>query len=216
MFGFQRVGDLIWAAADSRCRGFLLGATAGRTTINGEGLQHEDGHSHLMAMTVPTCRSYDPAYAYELAVIIEHGLKRMFVEGVDEFYYLTIYNENYDMPGLPADPDIKEGIVNGIYPLKTVKPAGAKHEVQLLGSGVILNDVLRAQQMLAERFNVASTVYSVTSYPQLRRDALECERHNRLHPEGEGKLPFVQKGTRQHEAGRSSPPATIMRSAARD
>ncbi|MBY0512386.1 MAG: pyruvate dehydrogenase (acetyl-transferring), homodimeric type [Gemmataceae bacterium] len=191
MFGFQRVGDLIWAAADCRTRGFLLGATAGRTTINGEGLQHEDGHSHLMAMTVPTCRAYDPAYGYELAVIVEDGINAMFVRNEECFYYLTVYNENYEMPALPGE-DVREGIVRGMYPLKTVKPDGAKLEVQLLGSGVILNEALRAQQLLAEKYGVASTVYSVTSYQMLRRDALECERYNRLHPDGEGKLAYVQ------------------------
>jgi pyruvate dehydrogenase E1 component len=192
MFGFQRVGDLIWAAADCRTRGFLMGATAGRTTINGEGLQHEDGHSPLMAMTVPTCRTYDPAYGYELAVIVEEGINAMFVRNEECFYYLTVYNENYEMPGMPGEA-VREGIVRGIYPVKTAKPNGAKQEVQLLGSGVILNEALRAQQLLAEKYGVASTVYSVTSYQMLRRDALECERYNRLHPAGEGKLPFVQK-----------------------
>ena len=191
MFGFQRIGDLAWAAADARCRGFLMGATAGRTTINGEGLQHEDGHSHLMAATIPTCRAYDPAFAYELSVIIEDGINAMYVRGEECFYYLTVYNEAYPMPAMPGE-DVREGIVRGIYAYKTVKPAGAKHEVQLLGSGVILNEALRAQAILAEKFGVASTVYSVTSYPQLRRDALECERHNRLHPDGEGRLPFIQ------------------------
>ena len=192
MFGFQRVGDLIWAAADCRTRGFLMGATAGRTTLNGEGLQHEDGHSHLIALTVPTCRAYDPAFGYELAVIIEEGINAMFVRNEECFYYLTIYNENYDMPAMPGE-DVREGIVRGIYPFKTVTPERSKHEVQLLGSGVILNEALRAQQILAERFGVASTVFSVTSYQLLRRDALECERYNRLHPDGEGKLAYVQK-----------------------
>ena len=193
MFGFQRVGDLIWAAADSRCRGFLLGATAGRTTLNGEGLQHEDGHSHLAAMTVPTCRAYDPSFAYELAVIIEHGINRMFVEGIDEFYYLTIYNENYDMPAMPEGEGVRDGIIRGMYPFKTVTPDKAKHEVQLLGSGVIMIEVLKAQQILAEKYGVASTVYSATSYVALKKDAIECERYNRLHPAGEGKLAYVQK-----------------------
>ena len=191
MFGHQRVGDLVWAAADSRCRGFLMGATAGRTTLNGEGLQHQDGHSHLLALTVPTCRAYDPAFAYELAVIVEEGVNAMFVRGEECFYYLTVYNENYDMPPMPEGA--RDGIVKGLYLFKTVKPAGAKHEVQILGSGVILNEALRAQQILAEKYKVASTVYSATSYQMLRRDAIECERHNRLHPKGEAKSPFVQQ-----------------------
>jgi pyruvate dehydrogenase E1 component len=192
MFGFQRIGDLAWAAADARCRGFLMGATAGRTTINGEGLQHEDGHSHLVAATIPTCRSYDPAWAYELAVIIEHGINSMFVQNVEEFYYLTVYNEAYDMPAMPGE-QVREGIIRGLYPFKSVKPPLATAEVQLLGSGVILREVLRAQQILADKYGVASTAYSATSYQQLRRDALECERHNRLHPAGERKQAYVQK-----------------------
>jgi len=191
MFGFQRIGDLAWAAADARCRGFLMGATAGRTTINGEGLQHEDGHSHLVAATIPSCRSYDPAWAYELAVIIEHGINRMYVQNIDEFYYLTIYNEAYDMPAMPNE-QVRDGILKGLYPFKTVKPDGAKHEVQLLGSGVIIQDVLRAQKILAEKYGVASTVYSATSYQELRRDALACERYNRLHPDAEAKVPHVR------------------------
>jgi pyruvate dehydrogenase E1 component len=191
MFGFQRVGDLIWAAADSRARGFLMGATAGRTTLNGEGLQHEDGHSHLIALTVPTCRAYDPAFGYEVATIVEEGINRMFVRGEDLFYYLTIYNESYDMPAMP--PGVRDGILKGLYPFKTVKPDGAKHTVQLLGSGVILREVLRAQEILATRYQVASTVFSATSYQELRRDAIECERVNRLHPERPKQVPYVQQ-----------------------
>ncbi len=191
MFGFQRIGDLVWAAADSRCRGFLMGATAGRTTINGEGLQHEDGHSHINAMTVPSCRAYDPAFAYELAVIIEDGVNAMFVRNEECFYYLTVYNENYEMPAMPKE-DVREGIVRGIYAFKTVKPEGATREVQLLGSGVILNEALRAQKILAEKYNVASTVYSVTSYQMLRRDAIEAERHNRLHPDEPALMSYVE------------------------
>jgi pyruvate dehydrogenase E1 component len=191
MFGFQRVGDLIWAAADSRCRGFLMGATAGRTTLNGEGLQHEDGHSHIEALTVPTCRAYDPAFGYEVATIVEEGINRMFVKGEDLFYYLTIYNESYDMPAMPQG--VRDGILKGLYPFKTVKPDGAKHTVQLLGSGVILREVLRAQEILATKYNVASTVYSATSYQELRRDAIECERLNRLHADRPKRLPYVQQ-----------------------
>jgi pyruvate dehydrogenase E1 component len=192
MFGFQRTGDLFWAAADARTRGFLMGATAGRTTLNGEGLQHEDGHSHLLALTVPTCRAYDPAFGYEFAVIVEEGINAMFVRNEECFYYLTVYNENYEMPAMPGE-EVREGIIRGIYPYKTVKPDGAKHEVQILGSGVILNEALRAQQILAEKYKVASTVYSVTSYQILRRDAIECVRHNRLHPGSGEKVPYVRK-----------------------
>ncbi len=192
MFGFQRTGDLAWAAADARCRGFLLGATAGRTTINGEGLQHEDGHSPLVAMSIPTCRTYDPAFAYEISVVIEEGINAMYVRGEECFYYLTVYNEAYDMPAMPGE-QVRDGIVKGLYPFKTVKPEGAKLEVQLLGSGVILNEVLKAQQILAEKYNVASTVYSATSYQMLRRDAIECERFNRLHPDQPGKMAYVQQ-----------------------
>ena len=191
MFGFQRVGDLIWAAGDSRCRGFLIGATAGRTTLNGEGLQHQDGHSHLAALTVPTCRAYDPAWGYEVATIIEEGINRMYVKGEDLFYYLTIYNESYDMPPMPEG--VREGILKGLYPFKTVKPEDAKHTVQLLGSGVILREVLRAQEILGSRYNVASTVYSATSYQELRRDAITCERLNRLHPDRPRHVPYVEQ-----------------------
>jgi pyruvate dehydrogenase E1 component len=191
MFGFQRVGDLIWAAADSRCRGFLMGATAGRTTLNGEGLQHEDGHSHLAALTVPSCMAYDPAYGYETATIVEDGIKRMYVNGEELFYYLTIYNEAYDMPAMPEG--VREGILKGLYALKSVKPEGAKHTVQLLGSGVILREVLKAQTILAEKYQIASTVFSATSYQQLRRNCIEVERHNRLHPDQPRQIPYVEQ-----------------------
>jgi pyruvate dehydrogenase E1 component len=189
MFGFQRIGDLAWAAADARCRGFLMGATAGRTTLNGEGLQHEDGHSHLVAMTIPTCRAYDPAYAYELAVIIEDGINRMYVKGEECFYYLTVYNESYDMPAMPEGA--RDGIIKGIYPLKTVDSAKGKPTVELLGSGVILNEVVRAQAILGEKFGIGSRVHSVTSYQELRRDAIECERWSRMHPDKEPRKPYV-------------------------
>ncbi len=191
MFGFQRVGDLIWAAADSRARGFLMGATAGRTTLNGEGLQHEDGHSHIMALTIPTCRAYDPAFAYELAVIIEEGIQRMFVRGEDVFYYLTVYNESYDMPAMP--PGMRENILKGLYAFRQLAPEKPRATVQLLGSGVILNEVLRAQTLLAEKYQIASTAYSVTSYQELRRDCLECERTNRLHPDQPPRKSHVQQ-----------------------
>jgi pyruvate dehydrogenase E1 component len=159
--------------------------------LNGEGLQHEDGHSQLVATTVPTCRAYDPAWGYEVAAIVEEGINRMFVKGEDLFYYLTIYNESYDMPAMPQG--VREGILKGLYPYKTAKPDGATHTVQLLGSGVILREVLRAQEILATKYQIASTVYSATSYQELRRDAIECERMNRLHPDRPRLVPFVEQ-----------------------
>ena len=178
MFGFQRIGDLIWCAADARAKGFLLGGTAGRTTLAGEGLQHQDGHSLLNAIAFPTVRAYDPTFGYELTVIILDGIKKMYQEGEDAIYYLTVGNENYPQPAMPEN--VEEGIVRGIYKLSHVK-AGPLH-VQLFGSGAILRESLRAQKMLAERYQVGSTVWSVTSFNELRRDALACERWNLLHP----------------------------------
>jgi pyruvate dehydrogenase E1 component len=194
MFGFQRVGDLIWAGADQRMRGFLLGATAGRTTLNGEGLQHEDGHSLVLASVVPNLRAYDPAYAYEIAVIIRDGMERMFEKREDIFYYLTLYNENYPMPKKPEGSD--EGILKGLYKLKDAPPPpdgspAERPRVHLLGSGTILNEALRAQEILAQRFGVAATVWSATSYKQLRADALEADRWNMLHPDQEPRKPYV-------------------------
>ncbi|MBX3129395.1 MAG: pyruvate dehydrogenase (acetyl-transferring), homodimeric type [Polyangiaceae bacterium] len=187
MFGFQRTGDLCWAAGDAMARGFLLGATAGRTTLNGEGLQHEDGHSQVLAGTVPSCVSYDVAYAYELAVIIEDGLRRMIAEDEDVYYYITLQNENYVMPALPDG--VREGITRGMYRLAQA-PSPKKHHVQLLGSGSILREVLRAQELL-EGFGVSADVWSVTSYNELRRDALAVERHNRLHPKQPRRRSFL-------------------------
>jgi pyruvate dehydrogenase E1 component len=180
MFGFQRIGDLIWAAADMRAKGFLIGGTAGRTTLNGEGLQHQDGHSHLNAIAFPTVRAYDPAFAYETTVIVLDGLRRMFQEGEPGIYYITVENENYIHPDMP--PGVEEGIVRGIYPLRSQDVEGQVARVQLFGSGAILRMALQAQELLAERFKVASDVWSVTSYTQLRRDAADCERWNMLHP----------------------------------
>ena len=180
MFGFQRIGDLIWAAGDMRCRGFLLGGTAGRTTLAGEGLQHQDGNSHLFAMAYPTVQAYDPCYAYELSVIVLDGIRRMFFEDQDIFYYITLMNENYEMPILPLGST--EGICRGIYRLSERRPGPKNPHVQLLGSGAILREALRAQDMLESKFGVASSVYSVTSYKALYQDARDCERWNRLHP----------------------------------
>jgi pyruvate dehydrogenase E1 component len=187
MFGFQRVGDLIWAFADARGKGFLMGGTAGRTTLLGEGLQHQDGHSTLVASTVPTCATYDPAYVYEVAVIVQDGIRRMYQEGEDRFYYIMIYNEDYPMPEMPQG--VEEGIIKGIY---KVKPAeGKKATVQLFGSGSILGEAIRAQGILAEKYGVQADVWSVTSYNELRRDALAVERWNRLHPGEKEKTPYI-------------------------
>jgi pyruvate dehydrogenase E1 component len=182
MFGFQRIGDLIWAAADMRCKGFLMGGTAGRTTLAGEGLQHQDGHSHLLAAPVPNLRCYDPAYAYEIAVLVHDGLRRMYQEREECFYYITIENENYAMPAMPEGDDVPNGIIRGMYRLRT-RQADPEHDrVQLLGSGAILNETVRAQEILAERFGISSTVWSVTSYKQLRTEAVAARRWNMLHP----------------------------------
>ena len=188
MFGFQRVGDFIWAAGDMRARGFLLGATAGRTTLAGEGLQHQDGHSQLLATTVPNCRAYDPTYAYELAVIIQDGLRRMYVDGEGVFYYLSVMNENYAQPALPAG--VESGIVSGGYRLR----AGGKGKVRstLLGSGTILREVLAAAELLETQFRIPVDVYSITSFSELRREALDCERWNLLHPADPPRVPYVQ------------------------
>jgi pyruvate dehydrogenase E1 component len=203
MFGFQRIGDLIWAACDCRARGFLLGGTAGRTTLNGEGLQHQDGHSHLFAMAYPTVKAYDPAFVYETTVIMLDGMERMYGQGEDWIYYLTIYNENYEMPPMPAG--CEEGIVKGAYRLREIpgKPAAAKGTkkgkaaalppVQLLGSGSILREVIRAGEILADRFGVTSTVWSVTSWKELRREALACRHWNMLHPTESPRTSYLEE-----------------------
>jgi pyruvate dehydrogenase E1 component len=188
MFGFQRTMDQIWAFGDARGRGFMLGATAGRTTLNGEGLQHQDGHSHLLATAIPNIRAYDPAFAFETAVIVKDGIRRMLVENEDVFYYLTLYNENYPMPPMPEGAE--DGILRGIYLFKK-GDEGLRRRVTLLGSGPILLQVLRAQELLQEKYDVAADVYSVTSYQQLRNDALETERWNRLHPTERPRVPYV-------------------------
>ncbi len=187
MFGFQRIGDLAWAAGDSRARGFLLGATAGRTTLNGEGLQHEDGHSHLMSATIPNCLSYDPTFAYELAVIIQEGLRRMVQNQEDVYYYITLMNENYTHPEMPKGSEV--GILKGIYNFSKSKAKGEK--VQLMGSGVILREVIFAAQLLEKDWGVAADVWSVTSFNELRRDCLDAERWNMLNPEQPQRLSYV-------------------------
>jgi pyruvate dehydrogenase E1 component len=188
MFGFQRVADLIWAGADSRTRGFVLGATAGRTTLAGEGLQHQDGHSHVFSLSVPNCMSYDPAFAYELAVIIQDGIRRMYKNQESIFYYLTVMNEQYEMPPMPAGA--REGILKGLYRFNSASNAKARLKAQLLGSGAILNEVIGAQKLL-EKYGVAADVWSVTSYQELYRDAHACERWNMLHPTETPRVPYV-------------------------
>ncbi|MGC8915432.1 MAG: pyruvate dehydrogenase (acetyl-transferring), homodimeric type [Thermoanaerobaculum sp.] len=190
MFGFQRVGDLIWAFGDSMGRGFLLGATAGRTTLQGEGLQHCDGHSHVLFSVMPNVRAYDPAFAYEVAVIVREGLEAMVRRGEDCFYYLTLYNENYPQPPMPSR--VEEGILKGMYLLRGA-PEGLAVRLQLFGSGAILREVLRAQEILAARFGIGAEVWSVTSYQQLRQEALACERWNRLHPDQPPRVPYVSQ-----------------------
>ncbi len=187
MFGFQRIGDMVWAFADSRGKGFLMGGTAGRTTMLGEGLQHQDGHSIVLSSTVPTCKTYDPAFAYELAVVIQDGIHRMYEKGEDCFYYVTMYNEDYAMPPMPEG--VAEGILRGIYKFKAA--TGGAAVVQLFGSGPILNEVLRAEEILATKYSVQADVWSVPSYTELRREAVAVERWNRLHPTEKKRAPYV-------------------------
>ena len=189
MFGFQRVGDMAWAAGDSQCRGFLIGGTAGRTTLNGEGLQHQDGHSHVQAGLIPNCVSYDPTYGYEVAVITRDGTRRMLEEQENVFYYLTVMNENYVQPAMPEGSE--EGIIRGIYQLDTVGKSKAK--VNLLGSGTILVQVREAAKILAEKYDVESLVFSATSFNELGRDGIDADRFNMLHPDGEQKVPYITK-----------------------
>jgi len=198
MFGLQRVGDLAWAAADARTRGFLLGATSGRTTLMGEGLQHDDGHSHVLSSVIPSCVSYDPTYNYELAVIIHDGLRRMYVDQEDIYYYITVLNENYPQPALPEGAEA--GILKGLYLLH---PAAADSDsqprVQLMGSGSILREVEAAAELLQQDFGIASDVWSATSLTELRRDGLAAERWNLLHPAEEPRVPYVQECLQGHD-----------------
>ena len=189
MFGFQRIADFIWASADMRTRGFLLGGTAGRTTLAGEGLQHQDGNSHVLALSVPNLRAYDPAFAYEIAVIIQDGIRRMYKDGESISYYLTVMNEPYAMPAIPGD--VKDGILRGMYLFRKAANSRAKLRAQLFGSGAILNDALRAQEILETKYGVAADVWSVTSYKELYNDGMETERWNRLHPGENPRVPYV-------------------------
>jgi pyruvate dehydrogenase E1 component len=187
MFGLQRTGDQAWAFGDARGRGFLMGATAGRTTLTGEGLQHDDGQSHLYALAIPNLQAYDPAFAYELGVIVRDGLRRMWRDGEDIFYYITLYNENWAQPAMPDG--VTKGILRGLYRYRSATGEGRK--VQILASGSILHQALRAADLLAERFDVAADVWSATSFQQLRSNALAADRHNRLHPEAEPHVPYL-------------------------
>ena len=189
MFGFQRVGDLAWAAGDSRARGFLIGGTAGRTTLAGEGLQHQDGHSHLLASTIPNCRAYDPTYAYELAVIVHDGMQTMFVDQQDYYYYITVMNENYAQPKMPKD--CEQGIIKGMYKLQS--STANKQHVQLLGSGAILLEVITAAELLEKDFNISADIWSVTSFNRLRRDGMQVERWNMLHADENAKTSYVEQ-----------------------
>jgi len=192
MFGFQRIADFIWAAADMRVRGFLLGGTSGRTTLSGEGLQHQDGNSHILALPVPNLRAYDPAFAYEIAVIIQDGIRRMYKDGENIFYYITVMNEPYAMPVMPQSVEkVKEGILRGMYRYRASENKKSKLRAQLFGSGAILNEVLRAQEILETKYGVAADVWSVTSYKELYVDGNECERWNRLHPAAKPRVPYL-------------------------
>jgi pyruvate dehydrogenase E1 component len=189
MFGFQRIGDLMWLAGDIKARGFLLGATSGRTTLNGEGLQHQDGHSLILSSTIPPLLTYDPAFTYEVAVIIAEGLRRMYVQGEDLFYYLTLYNENLPMPAMPEGAE--QGILKGLYKFKA-GPDKLPLKAHLFGSGPIIREALRAQQILADQFNVSADVWSATSYKLLRNDALRVKRWNMLHPAAAPKKSYLE------------------------
>lgn len=197
MFGFQRIGDLMWAAGDNKAKGFLLGATAGRTTLNGEGLQHQDGHSHILASTIPTLITYDPGFAHEIAVIVRDGLRRLYAEGEEYFYYLTLYNESYEMPEMPDG--VEQGILKGLYKFRAASK-GKQHKAHILGSGPLLREALRAQEILAGQFNVSADVWSATSYKLLRGDALRVKRWNMLHPTAPKKQSYLET-TLQNEEG---------------
>jgi pyruvate dehydrogenase E1 component len=193
MFGLQRISDFIWAAADMRCRGFMLGGTAGRTTLAGEGLQHQDGNSHILALPIPTMWAYDPAFAYEIAVIIQDGIRRMYKDGENIFYYITVMNEAYAMPPMPSDPGVKDGILKGMYKYRASENKKSKLRAQIFGSGAILREVLKAQEILGEKYGVAADVWSVTSYKALYYDGINTERWNLLHPTEKPRVPYVSQ-----------------------
>jgi pyruvate dehydrogenase E1 component len=191
MFGMQRVGDLVWASGDMRARGFLLGGTAGRTTLNGEGLQHEDGHSHVISSVIPNCISYDPTFAYEVAVVVQDGLRRMVENQEDVFYYITLMNENYPHPGMPEGA--REGILKGMYKLSDAGAAAKGPRVQLLGSGTILREVMAAAELLKTDWGVAADVWSCPSFTELKREGMEAARWNLLHPADKQRVPYVEQ-----------------------
>ena len=193
MFGLQRISDFIWAAADMRCRGFLLGGTAGRTTLAGEGLQHQDGNSHILALPIPTLWAYDPAFAYEIAVIIQDGIRRMYKDGENIFYYITVMNEAYAMPPIPPGPEIRDGILKGMYKYRASQNKKSKLRAQIFGSGAILREALKAQEILDEKYGVAADVWSVTSYKALYNDGINTERWNLLHPTEKPRVPYVSQ-----------------------
>jgi pyruvate dehydrogenase E1 component len=199
MFGFQRIGDLAWAAGDMQARGFLLGGTSGRTTLNGEGLQHEDGHSHVLSGTIPNCVSYDPTFAHEVGVILHHGLKRMVEKQDNVYYYITLLNENYPMPGLTAGTE--DQIIKGMYLLQDTVAAAGQPQVNLLGSGTILRESMAAKLLLEADWGVAAKVWSCPSFNELARDGQDAERHNLLHPTDKPRVPFVA----QQLAGHAGP-----------
>ena len=191
MFGLQRISDFIWAAADMRCRGFMLGGTAGRTTLAGEGLQHQDGNSHILALPIPTMRAYDPAFAYEIAVIIQDGIRRMYKDGENIFYYITVMNEPYAMPAMPAG--VEDGILKGMYKFRASEIKDSKLRAQLFGSGAILREALKAQEILGEKYGVSADVWSVTSYKALYTDGIDTERWNLLHSGEKPRVPYVSE-----------------------
>lgn len=202
MFGFQRIGDLAWAAGDSQARGFLIGATAGRTTLNGEGLQHQDGHSHILANTIPNCKSYDATFSYELAVIVQNGIKRMFEDKENCFYYLTTMNENYVQPAMPEG--VEEGIVKGMYRFSSATDKDAELKVTLMGAGTIFNEVTAAAKILQEKYQVDADIWSLTSINELVREGQDVDRWNMLHPTKKGRIPYITE-----QLGNSSDPVIV-------
>ncbi len=197
MFGFQRIGDLAWAAGDMQAKGFLIGGTAGRTTLAGEGLQHQDGHSHIQAHTIPNCLAYDPTFAYELAVIVHEGMRRMYVENESIFYYITTMNENYTHPAMPAGDDVRENIIKGMYLFKAAEKSEVT--VQLIGSGTILREAIKAAEILESDYGIGCDIWSAPGINELRRDGENCDRWNMLHPTQPRQVPHIETCLQGHE-----------------